>query len=99
MKKEDCIAITSVKIQVGDKNLELTPAELRRLGDVIKDLIGPVPADPVFIPYIQMTYPAWPQPILQEPIWVNPNHEPWPDKWVATCGPLQQMNCLSINAN
>ncbi len=101
MKKEDCIEITLVKIQIGDKTIELTTAELRRLSDVIKDLIGPVPADPVYIPYIAPVHPPgryWDNPQFGEPIWVNPNTETWPSKWTCTTQPLAQGVCLSVMA-
>ena len=97
MDKSDCVEVTEIKIRIGNREIVLTPGEARTLRDVLNDLIGPGAAEPVYIPYPIQTQPLtspW-----HEPIWVNPNTEPFPNKWHFTCGPLGQGGTLCINAN
>ncbi len=91
MNNDELVKVTLIKVKIGSREIELTPDEARRLSEVLNDLIGPKTVQPVYIPV--QPYPKW-----NEPFWVNPNVEPWPNHWEITRGPLCQTNSLCINA-
>jgi hypothetical protein len=81
----ESVKIELIKINVSGKVIELTTKEARLLFGELNNLFGPQPSAPVYIPCKPFgdsgggTYPWWDQPI-----YCNPNAEPFPDKWQVT---------------
>lgn len=94
MNQYDCIKVESIRVKInGSLSIDLTPAEARKLYEALKDLVGPHPAEPVFTP----SHPS--TPLYPGPIWVEPNVEPWPNKWqIYASDPNIKSYCLAINA-
>lgn len=97
MEKDDLVKVVKIKIRVGQKELELTPEELRGLRDVINDVIGPCPLDPIYFPP-ETTSPRPFDPYPSSPFYCDPNSEYWPCGWALEYGPLKQTATLSVRA-
>lgn len=89
------VEISSVKITIAGKEIELTISQIRALWKELDDLVGPKPSPAVYIP-VPQPYPVYTWPTYA-PIYVNPNVEPFPDHWYTTIGPLCTCNTLAIN--
>src|SRR4051812_288095 len=98
MNEDELVRVTLITVKVGEKEFVLTPEEARKLRRALDDLLGPTQPVVVTTP----VYPYTPQPCApwSEPIWINPNIEPWPNGWQTTCQSFhpRQTN-LIINAN
>jgi hypothetical protein len=96
------VKIDSIKLSLNGLVVELKPEQAKLLWQQLDDLFGPRPAAPVWI------WPTYPFHYLGDPIYaqgptcggtsimVNPNDEPFPDKWVVTYNAYTG-NCLEIN--
>lgn len=90
------VKIELIRISIGNKVIEITPEEARKLYAELHSLVGPHPAEPIYIPhYIPTTHPA---PFWEQPIYCNPNQEPFPDRWCVVCSAYDaSRNTLNIN--
>lgn len=97
MDKANLVKVVKIKIRVGNKELELTTEELRGLREVINEVIGPQPLDPIYAP----VWASPPPPLDRYPasaIYCDPNSEHWPCGWALEYGPLKQSATLVVKA-
>lgn len=87
---EESVKIELIRIRLGDKVVELTPDQARKLYSELGGIFGPTPYETIYIPlYRGYDYP---------PVYVNPNTEPFPEKWVVTCNAYRETpNTLEID--
>lgn len=95
MDKDNLVKVVKVKIHVGQKEIELTPEELRGLREVINEVIGPHPLEPIYVP-VWATPPRPLDPYPSSPVYCDPNSEYWPCGWGLEYGPLKQTATLSV---
>lgn len=80
------VKIDTIKIVINGLVVEMKVGQARSLWSELNELFGPRPAAPVYIPWYIPSEPfKVPSPWIDQPIYVNPNTEPFPDKWQVTC--------------
>lgn len=67
MDNKNLLKLTAINLKLGSRGLTLNPDEARKLRDELQELLGPKTGD---MPYY-----------IQQPIWIDHNAEPWPDRW------------------
>lgn len=90
------VKIELIRVSIGKRVIDLTPEEARRLYAELHPLVGPHPAEPVYVPQYR---PGTPLPYWESPIYCNPNTEPFPDRWTVVCSAYgDRPNTLTINS-
>src|SRR4051812_29753391 len=82
--------ITNIKIRIGDREIEFTSEEARKVHDELSKLFAvAIPLAPaptiVPVPYPVPTYPELPVSPWR-PIWVDPTYPTWRPSWEIMCG-------------
>lgn len=72
MDRQNLVSIVEITIRRGQKEIRLTLDEGRQFRDALIELMGPKVGDmPLY---------------TQQPVWIDPNSEEWPNKWELEIG-------------
>jgi hypothetical protein len=79
------IEIKSLKLKIGDKEIELSAEEAKALRDELDKILGPQNPLAAQVPFIPT--PIYIQPYIPPPVWTPaPTYPQWPDEMIIACG-------------